>query len=209
MYMFSFLGIGGSPYGVSHPCGVMYVAFLFLCPSSTLFSSMYLPFTFSSLSCIFYLISWVLVLYFAFLSVFLMQYSNNFSIVIYGFMIVSTYAYPLYCFLAVCITVHLHRFGSGFSSFLSFSIGCCPLISNRCSKRSSHVLSLSRHPDAIPYGSRGQGTKLKFSCFSYAVKLPGIKTYNNFLHNSNIPTYLCHPLAPSSLLAPLSYLLSI
>ena len=73
MYIFDPIGIGGSPAGGFHPCGVMKVDFLFLCPSYLLFSSLYYPVTLFIPSYIFHLLSWVSVFYFAYPSVFLIN----------------------------------------------------------------------------------------------------------------------------------------
>ena len=98
----------------------------------------------------------------------------------------------------------MYRFSSGFSSLVSYSIGNYPIIYISCAWRSAHVLSLSRHHYAIPYGSRGQGTRLKFSCFSSTVKLPVFEKYIGFMVDYNIPKSLCHSLAPLSPSAMLS-----
>ena len=86
----------------------------------------------------------------------------------------------LVCFLVVFRTNFIHRFSSGYSSLLSSSIVNFPIISIRCAFRYAHVISLSRHYYASPYGSRGEGKRLKFSCFSSAVKLPELKTLYQF-----------------------------
>lgn len=108
-------------------------------------------------------------------SVLMMQYSRNCSMLLDGSMMISTSAGPLDFSLVFYSTAYLHRFISGCSNFLSYFLGRCPLSFIRCVRRSAHVLSLSRHHDASPYGSRRQGTKLKLSCFSSSIKLPGLK----------------------------------
>ena len=210
IYKFYHIWIGRRPAVFFFPCGVMYVDYIFLCPSSPLFYLLYPLSTCSISSCIFYLISWVSVLYFSCTSsVLLIQYPKNFSMWIYGPMMRSTSDWPLDFFLVVCITVYLHMLSSGWSIFLYYYLDHCTLSSIRCTRRYVHILTLSRHHDETPYVSRGQGTRLKFSCFLSAVKLPVLKIYNGFLDIRNVPTSQCCPLKPLSISALFSGFLAV
>ena len=198
VYTFPPLGIGCIPVGLLYTCGVVYAAFLFLFPYYPIFYSLYTPSTCSNSSFMCSLLSLVSSPCIAFTSIFLMQSSRNFPIWLDGSMMISTSAWPLLLFLVFCRTDHLHRFSSGCSSLLSSSFGRCSIISIRCARRSAHITPLSRHHDVSPYGSRGEGTRLKFFYFSSAVNLPVLKKYIYFWGTHNIPTYMCCPLAPLS-----------
>ena len=149
------------------------------------------------------------VLSFDFPSVLLMQYSKKFSMVLDGSIMISTDAWPIDCFLVLSSTENLHRLSICCISFLYSSLGSCHFRSIRCAWSSSHVLSFYRHHYESPYGSRGEETRLNFSCFSSSVKLQYYKTYNNFLGIHNITTSPCRPLEPSSLSVPLSGFLAV
>ena len=161
---------------VYHPWVFIYVGSLFLCNSSTLSSSLYPPSTWYIPYFIIPLLSWACVLPFAYPIILLMLSFNNYSMWLDGSVVISTPIYPLDLFIVVFGTVHLHIFRSSCSILLSFSLDNCPLISIIFARRSSHIIYLSRHHFASPYGSRGQGTKLKLLCSSFAGKLPALKT---------------------------------
>ena len=113
-----------------------------------------------------------------------------------GSFVVFTSSCILVFFVVVWRTAPWQKLSMCLRTFLSYSLGNFPLISIRCAQMSVYVLSISRHHNASPFGSRGQGTRQKFSSFSSAVKLVWLNNYSNFQGIHNNFTSLYWPLAP-------------
>ena len=125
-----------------------------------------------------------------------MYFYLNISMWLDGFIILSTSYCYLVFFRVFLKTDNQCTFISGWFSLLPYSFWYCPIISIKCAWRSDHVISLFGHDYTSPYGSRSQGTKLKFSCFSFTVNLSELKIYINFMGTPNVPKSLCRNLAP-------------
>ena len=159
------LGIWWNPAGGFHTCGVMSVVFIFLYISSSVFPYLSPPSTCSVLSCIWYLLSCLVLICCACHRIVLIRAYINSSMCIDSSLMLSTYDWPLVNFISIWRTAHWNRYSGGLKILLSLSIMQCPIISIRCDIMSAHVWFLCRHHKAIPYGSRGQYTKLSFSHF--------------------------------------------